>query len=236
MALESASYISGLVSTNPSGSDAISQGDDHLRLIKAVLKASLPNAYEAINGIHTGTSAPSSTSAGQLWFDTSTNLLKMRNEADSGWIVLSGSEGNSIINIATYEDSTGGNIRSTSFTDAYSFSYTKLTSTSDLIFHVNIFAGLYNYGTLATGDVRLWDADNSARIGGFVWDAGGEWNNLGASPSNNNEIRAYTSFSVKESTPLSAGTKNFKIQALMDQPSNGGYAYDDLSVVVMEVE
>jgi len=33
MALESASFISGLVSANPPGTDAISQGDDHLRLI-----------------------------------------------------------------------------------------------------------------------------------------------------------------------------------------------------------
>ena len=43
MPLESATYISGLVDTNPSGSDSISQGDDHIRLIKTVLKNSLPN-------------------------------------------------------------------------------------------------------------------------------------------------------------------------------------------------
>ena len=73
MALESASFISGLVSANPPGTDAISQGDDHLRLIKTVLKASLPNADAAINGIHTKATAPSSTSAGLLWFDTTLN-------------------------------------------------------------------------------------------------------------------------------------------------------------------
>ena len=38
MALESATYISQLVDTNPAGSDVISQGDDHLRLIKEVLQ------------------------------------------------------------------------------------------------------------------------------------------------------------------------------------------------------
>ncbi len=38
MALESASYISQLVATYPLGSDSKSQGDDHLRLIKNVLK------------------------------------------------------------------------------------------------------------------------------------------------------------------------------------------------------
>lgn len=43
MGLEAASFISQLVSTNPTLSDAINQGDDHLRLIKAVLKAQFPN-------------------------------------------------------------------------------------------------------------------------------------------------------------------------------------------------
>jgi len=38
MALETATYISQLVNTNPTASDPVSQGDDHLRLIKAVLQ------------------------------------------------------------------------------------------------------------------------------------------------------------------------------------------------------
>ena len=38
MALESATYISELVKTNPADSDAVGQGDDHLRMIKDVLK------------------------------------------------------------------------------------------------------------------------------------------------------------------------------------------------------
>ena len=39
MGLESATYIEDLVSTNPTASDNVSQGDDHLRLIKAVLQS-----------------------------------------------------------------------------------------------------------------------------------------------------------------------------------------------------
>ena len=38
MGLETASYISQLVATNPLATDPISQGDDHLRLIKSVLQ------------------------------------------------------------------------------------------------------------------------------------------------------------------------------------------------------
>tara|TARA_R110002020_G_scaffold249854_1_gene463856 strand:- start:698 stop:1366 length:669 start_codon:yes stop_codon:yes gene_type:complete len=86
MTVESASYVSGLNANYPPGSDTISEGDDHLRLIKAVLKATLPNADEAINGVHTGTSAPSPNTSGQLWFDTSgTGELKVRNKANSAF-------------------------------------------------------------------------------------------------------------------------------------------------------
>ena len=38
MALESASYISELTATNPTASDSVAQGDDHLRMLKTVLK------------------------------------------------------------------------------------------------------------------------------------------------------------------------------------------------------
>jgi hypothetical protein len=42
MALETATYIDGLVATNPTASDAISTADDHLRLIKSTIKATFP--------------------------------------------------------------------------------------------------------------------------------------------------------------------------------------------------
>ncbi len=48
MALESATFIDGLVVTNPVGAtDQISQGDNHLRLIKDVLKSSFPGVVKA---------------------------------------------------------------------------------------------------------------------------------------------------------------------------------------------
>jgi hypothetical protein len=47
MALESGTYIKDLVSANPPGSDSISQGDDHLRLIKSTIQASFPSNTSA---------------------------------------------------------------------------------------------------------------------------------------------------------------------------------------------
>jgi microcystin-dependent protein len=48
MALESATYINGLVPTNPLGNDPKSQGDDHVRLIKSTLKNTFPNVTGAV--------------------------------------------------------------------------------------------------------------------------------------------------------------------------------------------
>lgn len=48
MPLESATFVNDLVTSNPAGaSDPKSQGDDHLRLIKSVLKNSFPNMTAA---------------------------------------------------------------------------------------------------------------------------------------------------------------------------------------------
>jgi len=89
MTVESASFISGLVPAYPPGSDSISEGDDHLRLLKNVLQGTFPNANAAINGIHTGTSAPTAKTAGTIWYDTtaSNKVLKIYN--GSGWTTLS---------------------------------------------------------------------------------------------------------------------------------------------------
>lgn len=47
MSLEAATYISGLDSNNPTSGDSRRQGDDHLRLLKTVLKATFPGATRA---------------------------------------------------------------------------------------------------------------------------------------------------------------------------------------------
>lgn len=43
MPLETGTYIGDLTATNPTSSDAVGQGDDHLRLIKTTLQNTLPN-------------------------------------------------------------------------------------------------------------------------------------------------------------------------------------------------
>jgi len=48
MALETGTYTSDLVSTNPTSSDPKSQGDDHIRFVKSTIKATLPNLTGAM--------------------------------------------------------------------------------------------------------------------------------------------------------------------------------------------
>ena len=89
MALESGNYIDDLVITNPTASDPISQGDDHLQLIKKVVKQSFPSVDGAVHAIHpTSTEPATSLTAGLMWFDTAANVLKIRNEANDAWVEL----------------------------------------------------------------------------------------------------------------------------------------------------
>lgn len=71
MALETATYISQLVSSNPTATDPVGQGDDHLRLIKAALQATLPNwTAAALNStqaqIDNATAVAAGTNAGVM--------------------------------------------------------------------------------------------------------------------------------------------------------------------------
>jgi hypothetical protein len=52
MGLETSTYIDGLVATNPVGGDDVSEGDDHIRLLKSTIKASFPNIAGAANAGH----------------------------------------------------------------------------------------------------------------------------------------------------------------------------------------
>ena len=53
MPLETGTYISDLVITNPASTDAKSDGDNHLRLIKSTVKATFPNVTGAVTKTHT---------------------------------------------------------------------------------------------------------------------------------------------------------------------------------------
>jgi hypothetical protein len=52
----------------------------------ASARADINNALQALASLSSGNAAPTTTYANMLWYETDTNILKMRNEADSAWI------------------------------------------------------------------------------------------------------------------------------------------------------
>ena len=52
----------------------------------ASARSDINNALQALASLSSGDTAPSTTYANMLWYETDTNILKMRNEADSAWI------------------------------------------------------------------------------------------------------------------------------------------------------
>lgn len=90
MALETASYIYQLNASNPAGSDRLQEGDDHIRLIKAALKATFPGIQGPLDASITHTllnglaSAFLPSKSVILWLGTTTSI-------PSGWVNLDGS-------------------------------------------------------------------------------------------------------------------------------------------------
>lgn len=52
----------------------------------ASARADINNALQALASLSSGNTAPTTTYANMLWYETDTNILKMRNEANSAWI------------------------------------------------------------------------------------------------------------------------------------------------------
>lgn len=54
----------------------------------AAFRTDLNTALQALASLSSGATAPSTTYANMLWYETDTNILKMRNEGDDAWISL----------------------------------------------------------------------------------------------------------------------------------------------------
>jgi len=86
MALESATYINGLVDTNPLGSDPLSDADGHLRLIKTTIKATFPNITGPVTITQDQINSPFPTGGIILW----SGAISM---VPTGWLLCDGANG-----------------------------------------------------------------------------------------------------------------------------------------------
>ena len=102
-------------------------------------RADLNNALLAIVSTNSGSSAPSTTFANQLWYDTTNNKLMMRNEADNAWItVFESDQTNNRVNLITddiqYATSAVTEVKNTSGTTILSLQAT----TSNALFSTSV--------------------------------------------------------------------------------------------------
>ena len=101
MGLESATYISQLTATNPTASDPVSQGDDHLRLIKSVLQSQFTTL---------GAAAVTTTAAELNLLDGVTSLGDVAgpgSSTDNAIARFSGTGGKTLQNSSTTIDDNG---------------------------------------------------------------------------------------------------------------------------------
>ena len=84
MALEAATYINGLVSSNPPAGDPVTQADDHLRLIKATILATFPNLTGAVSVVQEKLNNSSPTGLISLWYGSTASV-------PTGWGLCDGS-------------------------------------------------------------------------------------------------------------------------------------------------
>jgi hypothetical protein len=81
MALETAQYINQLVSSNPLSTDTVAQADDHIRLIKSVLKSTFPNLTGAVTATQDQINSPLPSGGIIMWSGAS---------VPSGWKLCDG--------------------------------------------------------------------------------------------------------------------------------------------------
>jgi len=85
MPLESATYISSLVESNPAPTDQLRQSDDHIRMIKAALLASFPNITGPVTTslAHLNSLFRPSIGEVKLWWGSAASV-------PAGWAVCDG--------------------------------------------------------------------------------------------------------------------------------------------------
>lgn len=86
MTVESATYVDELNSSYPASGDAKSEGDDHIRLIKAVLLATFPSVSGAVSLTDTQLNALASAAilgTAQAWSDSEQRAVKLRDYSET---------------------------------------------------------------------------------------------------------------------------------------------------------
>jgi microcystin-dependent protein len=83
MALESATYINDLNASNPASSDSLKEADDHLRLVKQVIKNTFPNITGPVTAAQGALNSPFPVGGIIMWSGSIASI-------PSGWTLCNG--------------------------------------------------------------------------------------------------------------------------------------------------
>ena len=235
MSYESATYVNQLDKNLPRGSDSVSEGDIHLRTIKEVLKNSFPNVDTPVNAIHTGDTAPALHSAGTVWFDTSSGLVKMRDKTDSDWLNMAHGEAGGLGSILKidWHNWAGVQLRNNSMELVHSITITPLSPTSTFLISSTGYASTFTYGASQTAYIQFRDDTTDVDISGEKKIVGFQHVDDGG----NFEIKS--AYGTKDRYPNHpAGPFELGLYSRCDDgaPGNGGYGLYDITIEVLEVE
>ena len=182
MALETATYINGLVATNPVATDGLAQADDHMRLIKATIKATFPNITGPVTVTQADLNAPPVPA-----FPSGTRMLFQQTAAPTGWTkdtshndkalrIVSGTVGSGGTNglstldataVGTINSSIAGSTASHTLTTSQIPSH---THSGNVNLRTNWEAGSSSLSPVGTGDARY---NGSASSPSFTTNATG---------------------------------------------------------------
>ena len=221
MALESGTKISNLVQDNPPGTDQVAQGDDHIRLIKGVLKASFPSDVAV--------QIPDTTGhKGDV-------LTVSEDETSTEWL---GAGGVQILSQVWHKIGDASPIRTYSngwedlgdfSTGTTTFQVIPSSPTSSILYDVSGFANIVGNQPSGRLSLRLWDTTNDALIGE-------EFNIIGfmhIDDLDNFEIESGFSWKWQDSSH-SASPFTVSIQALVTNPEDTMGHISKASILVTE--
>jgi hypothetical protein len=180
-----------------------------------------------------------------IWFDTTDNLIKIRNEANDAWIILLASEGSRLLKVTHNIPVASSYMRTATYaTTAQSIQHTAVSTSSTFYITYN---GNLNYAyNFDSGSIQAWvelrDSAGAAKIAGttsdILWAFTDDVDHT-SNPAWDNSFgvtRTWKVISGNRPTPDSGTTYTFDIWSKMTDRDDGGTTFQYGTMILLEVE